>query len=64
MCHARPIPFGAFVMLLSWPLILLCFFSFPFNTREHIPCENEVGFIGTVLEFSGTHFNGTFWDNH
>ena len=28
------------------------------------PCENEVGFIGTVLELSGTHFNGTFWDNH
>ena len=30
----------------------------------HRPCENEVGFIGTVLELSGTHFNGTFWDNH
>ena len=29
-----------------------------------LPCENEVGFIGTVLELSGTHFNGTFWDNH
>ena len=28
------------------------------------PCNNEVGFIGTVLELSGTHFNGTFWDNH
>ena len=28
------------------------------------PCENEVGFIGTVLELSGTHLNGTFWDNH
>ena len=28
------------------------------------PCENEVGFIGTVLELSGTHFNGTFRDNH
>ena len=28
------------------------------------PCENEVGFIGTVLELSGTHFSGTFWDNH
>ena len=28
------------------------------------PCQNEVGFIGTVLELSGTHFNGTFWDNH
>ena len=34
--------------------------DFVFN----IPCENEVGFIGTVLELSGTHFNGTFWDNH
>ena len=31
---------------------------------ENFPCENEVGFIGTVLELSGTHFNGTFWDNH
>ena len=29
-----------------------------------IPCENEIGFIGTVLELSGTHFNDTFWDNH
>ena len=28
------------------------------------PCENEMVFIGTVLELSGTHFNGTFWDNH
>ena len=31
---------------------------------DSCPCENEVGFIGTVLELSGTHFNGTFWDNH
>ena len=23
---------------------------------ERRPCENEVGFIGTVLELSGTHF--------
>ena len=30
----------------------------------YAPCENEVVFIGTVLELSGTHFNGTFWDNH
>ena len=31
---------------------------------QEFPCENDVGFIGTVLELSGTHFNGTFWDNH
>ena len=35
-----------------------------YKTNSPIPCENEVGFIGTVLELSGTHFNGTFWDNH
>ena len=33
-------------------------------TKSNHPCENEVGFIGTVLELFGTHFNGTFWDNH
>ena len=32
--------------------------------QKYHPCENEVGFIGTVLELSGTNFNGTFWDNH
>ena len=39
-------------------------FLFKIDFYKYIPCENEVGFIGTVLELSGTHFNGTFWDNH
>ena len=34
------------------------------SRKSIYPCENEVGFIGTVLELSGTHFNGTFWDTH
>ena len=42
--------------LTSWLSFVVSSVSFP--------CENEVGFIGTVLELSGTHFNGTFWDNH
>ena len=34
------------------------------NLKSKYLCENEVGFIGIVLELSGTHFNGTFRDNH
>ena len=63
MCPARPIPFGAFVMLLSWPLILLCvffhFLSIPEST--YFDDQSIVGplkrkkrktFVGKVLKYS------------
>ena len=46
-----------------WGMIILAIIKTDYWPSSN-PCENEVGFIGTVLELSGTHFNGTFWDNH